>query len=66
MKSTQQWTKHVRELVNASLDPMVYALQWAHDPRCLQRGGKHRRVGAVAIERNNAVCRLWLSPRSWG
>jgi hypothetical protein len=65
MQSTQRWGKHVRELVNASLDPMVYALQWAHDPRCLQRGGKHRRVGAV-IERNNVVCRLWLSQRSWG
>jgi hypothetical protein len=25
MKSTQQWGKHLRELVNASLDPMVYA-----------------------------------------
>ncbi|WP_129641386.1 hypothetical protein [Peristeroidobacter agariperforans] len=58
MKS-KQWGKHVRELVNASLDPMVYALQWARDPRCMQRGLQHRRVGA-AIERNATVCRLWL------
>jgi hypothetical protein len=61
MKSTQQWGKHLRELgamVSASLDPTVYALQWAHDPRCIQRGDKHRRVGAP-IERNAAVCRLW-------
>lgn len=58
MKSTQQWGKHLRELVNASLDPMVYALQWAHDPRCMQRGLQHRRVGAL-IERNATVCRLW-------
>lgn len=65
MKSTQQWAKHVRELVNASLDPTVYALQWAHDPRCMQHGGKHRRVGA-AIERNQPICRLWMSRRSWG
>lgn len=65
MKSTQEWRKHVCELVNASLDPMVYALQWAHDPRCMQVGGKHRRVGA-AIERNAVVCRLWRSQRSWG
>lgn len=65
MKSTQEWRKHVRELVNASLDPMVYALQWAHDPRCLQSGDKHRRVG-MAIERNQSVCQLWLSRRSWG
>lgn len=64
MKS-QQWGKHLRELVNASLDPMVYALQWAHDPRCMQRGWKHRRVGAT-IERNAPICRLWPSPRSWG
>jgi hypothetical protein len=63
MKSTQQWGKHLRELVNASLDPMVYALQWAHDPRCLQQvGAKHRRVGAP-IERNASVCRLWLTQR---
>ena len=62
MKSTQQSGKHLRELVNASLDPMVYALQWAHDPRCLQRGDKHRRVGAP-IERNASVCRLWSSQR---
>ena len=65
MKSTQRWGKHVRELVSASLDPMIYALQWAHDPRCLQNGWKHRRVGAT-IERNNAVCRLWTSRRTWG
>ena len=64
MKSTK-WGNHVRELVNASLDPMIYALQWAHDPRCMQHGWKHRRVGA-AIERNQPVCRLWMSRRSWG
>lgn len=58
MKSTQQWGKHLRELMNASLDPVVYALQWAHDPRCMQRGWKHRRVGAP-IERNATVCPLW-------
>jgi hypothetical protein len=61
MKSTQRWGNHIRrlgELVNATLDPMVYALQWAHDPRCMQRGWKHRRVGAP-IERNAPICRLW-------
>lgn len=61
MKTTHRWGKHVRELgelVNASLDPTVYALQWAQDPRCIQRGGKHRRVGAP-IERNAVLCRLW-------
>jgi len=59
MKSTQPWGKHLRELVNASLDPVVYALQWAQDPRCMQRGLQHRRVGAPT-ERNATVCRLWL------
>lgn len=61
MKTTQQWGKHIRELgelLNTTLDTTVYALQWAHDPRCMQRGWKHRRVGAP-IERNAAVCRLW-------
>jgi hypothetical protein len=59
MKSTQQWGKHLRALVNASLDTtLVYALQWAQDPRCMQRGLQHRRVGAL-IERNATVCRLW-------
>lgn len=57
MKSNQ-WGKHLKELVNASLDPVVYALQWAHDPRCIQRGLQHRRVGAP-IERNAPICRLW-------
>lgn len=61
MKTMQRWGKHIRQLgdlANASLDPMIYALQWAHDPRCIQRGGKHRRVGAP-IERNATVCPLW-------
>lgn len=62
MKTTQQWGKHLRELVNTSMDPMVYAVQWAHDPRCMRPDGKHRRVGAL-IERNASVCRLWLSSR---
>lgn len=65
MKSTQQWGQHLRELMNASMDPTVYALQWAHDPRCIQLGQKHRRVGAP-IERNAPVCRLWLGrQRGW-
>ena len=46
MKSKDGWRGHLRDLVSASLDPVVYAMQWAHDPRCLQRGSRHRRVGA--------------------
>lgn len=62
MKTKEDWRRHLRELVNASLDPMVYAVQWAHDPRCMQRGARHRRVGAfVAV--NSPVCRLWAGQR---
>jgi hypothetical protein len=58
MKSKEEWRLHLRELVNASLDPMVYALQWARDPRCLQEGRGHRRVGAQSAA-PMSVCRLW-------
>lgn len=66
MKSNKQWRRHLRELVNASLDPMVYALQWAHDPRCMQRGYRHRRVGAFSDDQS-PVCKLWsrLSAGGW-
>jgi hypothetical protein len=49
----------------ASLDPMVYSVQWARDPRCIQAGKSHRRVGLSAA--SGAVCRLWSSTevRSW-
>ena len=66
MKTKEMWRRHLRELVNASLDPMVYAVQWARDPRCMQRGASHRRVGAFAAA-EMPVCRLWSSAarRSW-
>jgi hypothetical protein len=56
----------LRDLVTASLDPVVYAMQWAHDPRCLQRGSRHRRVGAF-VATQASVCRLWSSTsrRDW-
>jgi len=56
MKTRNVWRRHLRELVNASCDPMVYAVQWARDPRCVQRGQNHRRVGAPLDE---PICRLW-------
>lgn len=57
MKTREEWRRHMRELVNVSLDPMVvYAVQWARDPRCIQRGAGHRRVGAAV---DAPVCRLW-------
>ena len=62
MKSKDGWRGHLRDLVTASLDPVVYAMQWAHDPRVMQRGLGHRRVGAFV-----AVCRLWSTTarRDW-
>jgi hypothetical protein len=52
-------------LVTASLDPVVYAMQWAHDPRCIQRGAGHRRVGAY-VASEAPVCRLWsATSRDW-
>lgn len=65
MKSKNGWRGHLRALVSASLDPVVYAMQWAHDPRCLQRGSRHRRVGAY-VASPAAVCKLWsTSRRDW-
>lgn len=62
MKTRENWRQHLRDLVNASLDPMVYAVQWAQDPRCMQRGTRHRRVGAFATA-HAPVCRLWQRER---
>ena len=62
MKSKDDWRKHLRDLVSASLDPVVYAMQWAHDPRCVQRGLGHRRVGAF-VASPAPVCRLWSTTR---
>jgi hypothetical protein len=58
MKAKEGWRRHLRELVGASLDPMVYAVQWARDPRCLRHGSRHRRVGAFESVHAPA-CRLW-------
>lgn len=65
MKTKAAWHRHLIELVGTSLDPTVYAVQWAQDPRCLQRGASHRRVGAFT--QNGSVCRLWAVPsvRNW-
>ncbi len=65
MKVREMWRQHLSDLVSASLDPVVYAVQWARDPRCVQRGISHRRVGAC-VESNTRICRLWSqSPRQW-
>jgi hypothetical protein len=66
MKSKDGWRGHLRDLVTASLDPVVYAMQWAHDPRVMQRGLGHRRVGAF-VASPTPVCRLWSTTtrRDW-
>jgi hypothetical protein len=56
MNTREQWRRYLREMVNSRLDPMVYAVQWARDPRCMQGGVGHRRVGAAA---DAPICPLW-------
>jgi hypothetical protein len=65
MKTREDWRRHLSDAVNASLDPMVYSVQWARDPRCIQAGKNHRRVGLSAS--TVSVCRLWSSAemRGW-
>ena len=64
MKTKEGWRQHLRDLVGASLDPTVYAVNWAHDPRCMQNGARHRRVGAFNTLKM-PVCRLWAASRKW-
>jgi hypothetical protein len=55
MKTRDEWRQHMRELVNSASDPLVYAVQWARDARCMRHGPSHRRVGAAPVR----PCRLW-------
>jgi hypothetical protein len=68
MKTAGEWRRHLRAVVSATFDPtfdpMVYAVRWARDPRCIQRGSGHRRVGA--FESHGPVCRLWSNGPRWG
>jgi hypothetical protein len=67
MKTKAGWGSHLRELVGTPLDTMVYALQWARDPRSIQTGANHRRIGAH-LEDSASICRLWEGPSQhrWG
>lgn len=60
MKTKEVRRRTLRDVVSATLDPMVYAVQWARDPRCMQSGTGHRRVGAFI---DAPVCRLWSEPK---
>lgn len=67
MKTKAGWGTHLRDLVGTQLDTMVYAMQWARDPRSMQQGAHHRRIGAHLPD-SASVCRLWAttSARYWG
>lgn len=60
MKTRDVRRRTLRDVASATLDPMVYAVQWARDPRCMQSGLGHRRVGASI---DAPVCRLWSDPK---
>lgn len=64
MKTKEGWRQHLQDLVGTSLDPTVYAMRWADDPRVMQRGAGHRRVGAFNAVKM-PVCRLWAASRRW-
>lgn len=59
MTTKKRWRQHLNELMGSSMDPVVYALRWARDPRCIQNGSGHRRVGRVMSLGSSPVCALW-------
>ena len=61
MNTKKAWQQHLNDLMNASLDPVIYAVRWARDPRRLSGGASHRRVGP-ASDRRSPVCALWSNP----
>jgi hypothetical protein len=56
MSPKKRWQQHLNDLVTASLDPMVYAVEWARDPRCLG-SASHPRIGRTNNE-STRVCAL--------
>lgn len=46
MRHTNHWLEYLRQLSSQGADLAIYALQWAHDPRCVKTGAAHRRVGS--------------------
>ena len=48
MSNRKGWQEYARGTVVAALNTDVYALQWAHDVRCLRTSHAHRRVGVGA------------------
>jgi hypothetical protein len=64
MKTKGCWREHLRDLIGSNLDPTIYAVQWADDARCMQRGAGHRRVGESAVLRS-PLRNLWSAQRKW-
>jgi hypothetical protein len=64
MKTSDGWQQYLSELVNTRPAPAVDAYQWTRDPRCVQQGAGHPRVGVTALK---SVVRLWEHGpiRSW-
>jgi hypothetical protein len=65
MKTSDGWQQYLSELVNARPAPAVDAFKWCRDPRTVQQGPGHPRVGESALK--GVVCRLWdySADRSW-
>jgi hypothetical protein len=61
MNNRKTWQNYARATASGALNTDVYALQWAHDVRCLRTSHAHRRVG---IESSLALG--WLNVGSFG
>jgi len=48
MSNRKSWQDYARTTAAAVLNTDVYALQWAHDVRCLRTHHAHRRVGVTS------------------
>lgn len=66
MNTNKRWRQHLSDLMGSRLDPVVYAVRWARDPRCIQNGSGHRPVGRV-MNLASPVCALWAGAtrRAW-
>jgi len=61
MQTRDEWRQYLSELVNARLDagvrdPVVYAVQWARNPRGLRRGSSRR---ASTLQLKSAAGQFW-------
>jgi len=64
MTTKKRWRQHLNDLMSSTLDPVVYAVRWARDPRCILRGASHRRVGRASID-SPVYALSAVSKRGW-